>query len=101
MSSPATSGRLVLLNAMFKETLLGVSGALRAKGMPPLRAEEKEILFGEVEKAVWALPDTWFEEEPRDEAMWAEEVGSRPEMRRALELAVAKALAGRRASGAS
>lgn len=99
MPSPIVSGRLTLLNAMFKETLTGVSGALRAKGMAPLKAEEKEVLFGEVEKAVWALPDAWFEETPRDELAWAEEIGSREPVRKALELAVAKALAGRRAPG--
>ncbi|HWG91366.1 MAG TPA: hypothetical protein VNZ52_11020 [Candidatus Thermoplasmatota archaeon] len=88
--------RLTLLGFMFKECMKGVTGAIQAAGVPPLKPEEKEVLFAECEKAVWRFPDHWFQQDFRDEQLWAEEMCNKDEVRTALENAISVALAGRR-----
>lgn len=87
--------RLTLLGYLFKEAMTGVSGAIKSTGAPPIQPAEKEILFAETEKAVWSFPEHWFQEEFRDEQMWAEDISNRDEVRTAMEKAITAALANR------
>ena len=74
----------------------GLGQALELARQPPLVAEEKEVLFGEVERAVWDFPDGFFVDPPADDAGWEERAGDDPRVRDAMDRGVTRILENRR-----
>lgn len=88
--------RLTLVMYLYKEALRGVTQALEIVKAPALRADEKEAIFGEVERAAWDLPDAFFVNPPDTEAGWEDRAGDEPKVREALERGVRRVLVARR-----
>lgn len=86
--------RLRLIGHLYRQTLIGVSDALRLTGAAPLTAAEKERLYGGVETAVWALPEAIMRGADADE--WETLAGDDPQVREALEKVVEEVLEPRR-----
>ena len=91
--------RLTLVQYLYRETLRGLASALAMSQQPPLRPEEKEFLFGKVERTVWDIPDDFFADPPMDDAGWGDRAGDDPRIRAALEDGITAVLAGRRRAG--
>lgn len=100
MDPEVVQARLGLAHYVYREALRGLSQAMVIAKQPPLTAFEKEILFGEVERAVWGIPDTVFRDPPSDPAEWAERADD-DTVRDALDRGVKRILAERRGTAMS
>jgi hypothetical protein len=94
LGSDAVQARLQLIQHLYKESLKGTSQALSLVKQEPLTAEEKAVLFAEVERAVWAFPEDVYANAAGGD--WLEDAASAPQVRDALERAVARILTARK-----
>lgn len=94
----STQARVTLAHFLYREAVTGVSQALEIVGQPPLRPDEKEILFGEMERAAWALPEAMFVDAPTSPEDWRNRADDDPRVREAAERGVTRILEGRRGS---
>lgn len=96
LDSDQVQARLTLIQHLYRETLTGASQALAISGQPPLTADEKEVLFGEVERAVWSFGDALFENPPASAAEWVERASDVPAVKDAITRGVTRILTNRR-----
>ncbi|MHB8605964.1 MAG: hypothetical protein ACYDCK_11985 [Thermoplasmatota archaeon] len=84
--------RLRLAHYLNRECNKGLTDALALTGFPPISTAENERIWRDVERAVWDLPDAWFE--AGNEAS-IEDLAAREPVRRALEDIVTRLLEAR------
>ncbi len=95
MERDSIPARLSLVQYLYLECVTGVSQALTLARQPPLRADEKEAVFGAVERAAWSFPDSFFMDAPPAPEGWADRAAGEPRLTAALEDGVSSILMAR------
>lgn len=80
--------RVRLTSHLFKQSMRGISEALALLRAPPITPQEKEQLFGSLERGVWELPESLLQMAHLDDEEWEQRVDGDPRVRDLLERSV-------------